>query len=59
VAKQQKRTVAPGYRNPRTVAEQRFWDGYKPDYRAWAVRKNLSLDEVSALAMGLDPKCVR
>jgi hypothetical protein len=58
VAKKKKGAVKPGYRKPRTAREQAFWDGNRPDYRAWAVKKGLTLDEVSALAMGLDPSCV-
>jgi hypothetical protein len=58
VAKKKKIAVKPGYRLPRTAREQAFWDRYQPDYRAWAVKHDLTLDEASALAMGLDPKCV-
>jgi hypothetical protein len=58
VGKKNKRQAEPGYRKPRTAGEQQFWDRNRPDYRAWAVKKKLTLDEVSALAMGLDPKCV-
>ena len=53
-----KKAVQSGFRNPRTAAEQQFWDRNKPDYRAWALKKGLTDDEVCALAMGLDPKCV-
>ena len=53
-----KASAKPGYREARTAAEQRFWDGYEPDYLAWALVENLDGTSVAALAMGLDPKCV-
>jgi hypothetical protein len=47
-----------GYRAPRTIKEQRMWDSWRPDYRAWSLKKKLSVDEAAALAMGLDPSIV-
>jgi hypothetical protein len=52
-----KSAIHLGYRLPRTAAEQKFWTMFSPDYRAWAF-KTLSIDEATALAMGLDPRCV-
>jgi hypothetical protein len=56
---QQSKTVQkPGYRQPRTPAEKRYWELVKPDYREWFERDALTLDQAAALAMGLDPQCV-
>jgi len=56
---QQSKTVQkPGYREPRTPAEKRYWELLKPDYREWFERDALTLDQAAALAMGLDPQCV-
>jgi hypothetical protein len=56
--KTEKRTVEPGYRLPRSTAERQFWDLHQPDYRAWATKRKLTLDQVAALAMGLDPESI-
>jgi hypothetical protein len=56
---QQPKTVQkPGYREPRTPAEKRYWELLKPDYREWFEREVLTVDQAAALAMGLDPQCV-
>lgn len=56
--KAKERSIKPGYREPKTASEQRFWDSYRPDFRKWVRKKRLTIDEMSALAMGLDPASV-
>jgi hypothetical protein len=50
--------LKPGYREPRSAAEQRFWDCHIPDLRKWARKPRLTADEAAALAMDLDPECI-
>jgi hypothetical protein len=53
-----KNVQKPGYREPRSAAEQRYWDCYIPDLRKWARKSSLTIDEAAALAMDLDPRCI-
>ena len=46
----------PGYREPITEAEQKYWSEMKPNYHQWVRKDSLTVDEATTLSMGLDPR---
>lgn len=49
---------SPGYRELDAASEQRYWDCHRPNFREWVLKNRLTVDEASALVMGLDPSCL-